>query len=281
MNSDKTTRSPQQRVPSPESRVPILECRNVSVSIGGQRVVESLDLQLGAGQSIGILGPNGAGKTTLLLTLAGVRPADSGDLELAGMNMPRMRRRAIAQRLGMLTQNTRFAFDARVLQVALSGRHPHIGPLGHESRQDFEAAQKALETVGLAALADRSCLELSGGEQRRLALATVLAQDPHVLLLDEPTNHLDPAHQVAVLDHLWRRLHQGNRAQIMALHDVNLATCYCTEVLMLGGDGRWEYGPTAEMLTEHRLSRLFGCPMRAVRDGRQTVFAVAGNLVQK
>jgi len=63
----------------------------------------------------------------------------------------------------------------------------------------------------------------------------------------------------------------------MALHDVNLATCYCTDVLMLFGQGRWELGPTAEMLSEHRLSRLFGCPIRAVRDGRQTVFAVAGS----
>ncbi|MFU8877865.1 MAG: ABC transporter ATP-binding protein [Wenzhouxiangellaceae bacterium] len=276
MNSDKTTRSPQQRVPSPESRVPILECRDVSVSIGGQRVVESLDLKLGAGQSIGILGPNGAGKTTLLLTLAGVRPADAGSLFLAGKDMGRIRRRQIARQLGMLTQNTRFAFEARVLQVALSGRHPHIRPLGRESARDLQLARKALDAVGLADLDERSCLELSGGEQRRLALATVLAQDPAVLLLDEPTNHLDPAHQVAVLDHLWRRLHQGNRAQILALHDVNLATCYCTDVLMLFGDGKWECGPTAEMLTEHRLSRLFGCPMRAVSDGRQTVFAVAG-----
>jgi iron complex transport system ATP-binding protein len=62
----------------------------------------------------------------------------------------------------------------------------------------------------------------------------------------------------------------------MALHDVNLATCYCTDVLMLHGDGRWALGPTGEMLTAERLSALFGCPIRAVSDGAQTVFAVAG-----
>lgn len=263
-----------------ESSAPILECRDLRVSIGGQRIVESFDLKLDSGQSIAILGPNGAGKTTLLLTLAGVRAADSGKLYLHASEMLRMRRKNVARQLGMLTQNTRFAFDARVLQVALSGRHPHIGTLGRESARDFELARRALEAVELVDLAERSCRELSGGEQRRLALATVLAQDPAVLLLDEPTNHLDPAHQVAVLDYLWRRLHQGKRAQILALHDVNLATCYCTDVLMLFGQGRWEYGPTAEMLTEHRLSRLFGCPIRAVRDGRQTVFAVAGQIHQ-
>ena len=258
------------------ARNQLLECRNLSVSIGGQRIVESLDLQVEAGQSIGILGPNGVGKTTLLLALAGVRPHDSGSITLNGHDTARLSRREIARRLGMLTQNTRFAFDADALEVALSGRHPHIGALGRESAADLEAARQALREVELEGLAGRSCRELSGGEQRRLALAVVLAQDPAVMLLDEPTNHLDPAHQVAVLDRLWLRVHQHQRCQVIALHDVNLATCYCTDVLMLFGDGRWAFGATAEMLTAERLSRLFGCEMRAVSDNHQTVFAVAG-----
>ena len=255
---------------------PILECRNLSVSIGGQRIVESLNLKVGAGQSIGVLGPNGVGKTTLLLALAGVRPHDAGTVELNGLDMTRLSRRQVARELGMLTQNTRFGFDADALEVALSGRHPHIGALGRESAADLEAARQALRDVELEGLAGRSCRELSGGEQRRLALAVVLAQDPALMLLDEPTNHLDPAHQVAILDQLWLRVHQQRRCQIIALHDVNLATCYCTDVLMLCGDGRWEFGPTGGMLTEQRLSTLFSCPIRAVSDGRQTVFAVAG-----
>ncbi|MGK7294973.1 MAG: ABC transporter ATP-binding protein [Candidatus Wenzhouxiangella sp. M2_3B_020] len=255
----------------------LLESRALSVSIAGKTVVRGLDLALGAGRSIGILGPNGVGKTTLLLALAAVRPVDSGTVLLDGWNVRRLSRRAIAQRLGMLTQNTRFAFDADALEVALSGRHPHLGPLGRESAEDIQRARRALAAVGLGDLADRSCRQLSGGEQRRLALAVVLAQDPGVMLLDEPTNHLDPARQVAILDGLWRRIHERRSGQILALHDVNLATCYCTDVLMLFGDGRWEFGTTAEMLTEHRLSRLFACPMRAVSDGRQTVFAVAGS----
>ena len=187
---------------------PILECRDLCVSIGGQRVVDSLDLEVSAGQSIGILGPNGVGKTTLLLALAGVRGKDAGTVSLDGRDMARLPRREIARGLGMLTQNTRFAFDASALEVALSGRHPHIGTLGRESAADIDTARKALEDVGLDALAERSCRELSGGEQRRLALATVLAQDPAVMLLDEPTNHLDPARQVAILDRLWLRVHR-------------------------------------------------------------------------
>jgi len=266
----------QQPTGNSEIRSPLLRVRGLSVSIGGQRIVEALDLDVDAGQAIGILGPNGVGKTTLLLALAGVRPHDGGSISLRGYDMARLARRAIARQLGMLTQNTRFAFDADALEVALSGRHPHIGALGRESAADVEAARQALRDVELDALAGRSCRELSGGEQRRLALAVVLAQDPAVMLLDEPTNHLDPAHQIAILDRLWLRVHEQRRCQVIALHDVNLATCYCTDVLMLFGDGRWEFGSTAQMLTADRLSRLFGCEIRAVSDHRQTVFAVAG-----
>lgn len=264
--------------PISENATPILECKNLRVSIGGQRIVESLDLEVSAGQSIGILGPNGVGKTTLLLALAGVRGKDTGGVSLHGQDMDALSRREIARGLGMLTQNTRFAFDASALEVALSGRHPHIGALGRESAADIDAARKALGAVGLDALTERSCRELSGGEQRRLALAVVLAQDPAVMLLDEPTNHLDPARQVEILDRLWLRVHQQRRCQVIALHDVNLATCYCTSVLMLFGDGRWEFGATAEMLTAKRLSSLFECEIRAISDQRQTVFAVAGGM---
>ena len=266
---------PPTSAPSAES-VPLLECRELSVSIGEVDVVDGLDLRLGPGRSIGILGPNGVGKTTLLLTLAGIRAPDAGEVLLNGRAMRRLRRSAVARTLGMLTQNTRFAFDASVLEVVLSGRHPHLGTLGRESADDFERARRAMAEVGLADLADRSCRELSGGEQRRLALAVVLAQDPDVMLLDEPTNHLDPAHQVDVLDRLWRRIHAPKRGQVIALHDINLATCYCTDVLMLFGGGEWTLGPAPEMLSEHRLSRLYRCPIRAVSDGAQTVFAVAG-----
>jgi iron complex transport system ATP-binding protein len=262
-------------VPSGSGSDALIECSGLSVSIGGRRVVDRLDLSLAAGQSLGVLGPNGAGKTTLLLTLAGVRAPESGSLRLAGRDMASLPRRDVARRLGMMTQNTRFAFDATVLEIALTGRHPHLGTLGRESAGDVEAAHRALAEVGLAGLDERSCQALSGGEQRRLALSVALAQDPDVLLLDEPTNHLDPAHQVAILDGLWRRLHARHGLQIMALHDINLATCYCTDVLMLDGHGQWALGATSEMLTAERLSALFGCPIRAVSDGAQTVFAVA------
>lgn len=254
----------------------LLESDGLSVRIGEVDVVQALDFSIRRGEFWGLLGPNGVGKTTLLKTLAGVFPADSGAIRLTGRPIERLPRRQIARQLGMLTQHTRYAFEASCEETALVGRHPHLKPWERERGSDRALARRALSELGLDVLAERSCMDLSGGESRRLALATLLVQDPDLFLLDEPTNHLDPANQVTILDVLGQRVRDQHKGAIMALHEVNLATCYCSHILMLFGDGQWAAGPTGQLLTAEQLSRLYQCRMRLVDDGQQQVFAIAG-----
>lgn len=253
----------------------LLEAKALSLSIGSVSICRALNLTIEAGQSWGVLGPNGVGKTTLLRALAGLQPVGQGELRLGAKPLGKLSRRQVARQLGMLSQHTDFVFEASCEETALVGRHPHLGPWGRERQEDRRLARQALDCLGLDGLADRSCMQLSGGEKRRLAMARLLVQDPAVMLLDEPSNHLDPSHQIMILDEVYRRVHQGQRAAIMALHEINLASCYCSHILMLFGDGQWEAGPTAELLEAGRLSRLYGCTMRLVDDGEQRVFAVA------
>jgi iron complex transport system ATP-binding protein len=254
----------------------LLQTEVLTVDIGTVRVTKALSLSIHPGQFWGLLGPNGVGKTTLLKTLAGIHPATSGQVLLGGQPMVSLKRRQIARQLGMLPQHTDYAFEASCEQTALVGRHPHLKAWSRESRADRALARQALAELGLLDLAERSCMDLSGGESRRLALAALLVQDPQLMLLDEPTNHLDPANQVTILNVLGERVRSAHKAAIMALHEVNLATCYCSHVLMLYGNGDWEAGPTAELLDAERLSRLYRCQVRLVDDGQQRVFAVAG-----
>ena len=254
----------------------LLEAKELSVRIGSVEVVRTLNLRIAPGQFWGLLGPNGVGKTTLLKTLAGVFASAGGDVRLRGRSIETLGRRQIARQLGMLTQHTGYAFEASCEQTALVGRHPHLTAWSRETAADRALARNALRELGLLELAERSCMNLSGGESRRLALATLLVQDPSVLLLDEPTNHLDPANQVTILDVLGQRVRSQNKGAIMALHEVNLATCYCSHVLMLYGNGEWAAGATSDLLTAANLSRLYRCRMRLVDDGQQKVFAVAG-----
>jgi len=186
-----------------------------------------------------------------------------------------MRRQQVAKRLALLPQDTDDIFPATVLDTALVGRHPHIGRLRWESPADHERARESLAMVGIADLADRDVLSLSGGERRRLAIAQVLTQAPDVYLLDEPTNHLDPQHQVDTL-RIFRRAADNGAGVIASLHDVNLAARVADRCLLLFGDGRWQFGATDEVLDEARLEALFETPMEAVRWRDRRLFVASG-----
>ncbi len=236
----------------------LLRTVSLDVGIAGRSLLRGLNLTVHAGQCWGLLGTNGSGKTTLLHTLAGLRPALGGSLWLQGAPLARLPRRQVAQCLGLLPQDNSDSFPASVLDTALIGRHPHLGRWHSETAADLECARRALQQVDLAGMEDRPCSTLSGGERRRLALATLLTQAPRLMLLDEPTNHLDLNHQVATLQHLRHLADSGEHAVVMALHDINLTARYCDHVLMLSGDGRWQAGPAAELLNAERLSQLYG-----------------------
>lgn len=242
----------------------LLRAVSLDIAVAGQRLLQQLNLTVSCGQCWALLGANGAGKTTLLHTLAGLRLAQGGSLWLQGAPLARLPRRTIAQRLGLLPQDSNDGFPATVLETALIGRHPYLGRWQNESARDLALARQALAQVGLAGHEGRLCHTLSGGERRRLALATLLTQAPRLLLLDEPTNHLDLHHQIAALRHLRGLTDSGEHGVLMALHDVNLAARYCDHALLLFGDGQWQAGPAATLLTTDTLSQLYRHPIAEV-----------------
>lgn len=254
---------------------PLLSCTDINVSVPHRSLVNELQLELQRGELLAVLGQNGAGKTLTLLTLAGLRAAESGQVHVVGNELGTAARSEIARHLALLPQDVEDIFPTTVMDTALIGRHPHIDRLRWESAEDFAIATQALHTMGLADLAQRDILTLSGGERRRLAIAQVLTQQPDIYLLDEPTNHLDPQHQLDAM-RIFRRAADAGAGVIATLHDINLAVRFADRCLLLFGDGRWELGASSEVLTEERLSDLFATPMEAVPWRSHTLF-VAGS----
>ncbi|MEO8755741.1 MAG: ABC transporter ATP-binding protein [Casimicrobiaceae bacterium] len=253
---------------------PLLECRNVTLTVPGRVLCRDVSFAVQAGECWVIVGPNGTGKTTLLSTLAGLRTPAAGAILLEGRAISAVSTRTRAMRIGLLPQDDFDAFPDTALEIALAGRHPHVPRWRGESALDIARAEDALAAVGMAEAASRNVQTLSGGERRRVALAMLLAQDPAVMLLDEPTSHLDIAHEVRTLELLEQRARGDRHAVVMALHDLALAARHATHAILFGFD-EVASGPAADLLTVDRLSALYGQPLVAIAHPRGTAFLPA------
>jgi len=234
----------------------VLTADTIEVHAGRRVLVSALTLSVRTGEILAVLGRNGTGKTLTLHTLAGLRPPHSGTVRVGDVPIGTLPRRSVARHIGVLFQDLDIGLSSTAFDAVLIGRYPHLAPWQWETEADRRIARDALERVGLAGFEARQTGTLSGGEQRRVALAALLAQSPQVFALDEPTNHLDPHHQLAVF-RMLRELATAGRTVIATVHDPTLAARFADRALLLYGDGRWRLGPVDEALTEETLSELY------------------------
>jgi iron complex transport system ATP-binding protein len=247
-----------------------LQCDQLNVAVNGRVLVRDLNLDIEPGSFVCILGTNGVGKTLTLHTLAGIRDPSANNVTLCGDLLTALPRRVIARRLGLLLQIQEDAFPLTVMESVLMGRYPRLSIWQWPGPEDEAAAHKALASFDLQGLEHRLLTHLSGGERERLALATLMTQDPDIWLLDEPMNHLDPHHQLEVLRTLQQVSQQG-RIVVASLHNPAMAMRYADHALLLYGDGEWEFGTTDNLLQADRLERLYQTPFASFSDGTHEV----------
>ncbi len=250
---------------------PLLEADSLRVAVPGRVLVDGLSCQFQAGELVALLGGNGSGKSLLLRTLAGLRPPTAGRVLLAGEPVESLARRDIARRLGFLPQDPESATQGGVAESVMLGRFAHLGFWEPAGDSDAARVERALEQAGIAGLAGRELGTLSGGEQRRAAIARLLVQAPSIYLLDEPTNHLDPAQQLAVLKTMHALSREGSTV-IVSLHDPNLALRFADRVALLAGDGNVEL-VEARTLEPGHLGRLYGLRYAEALLGGQRIMA--------
>lgn len=254
-----------------------LHARDLIINVPSRADGFPLNMSIESGQVWGVLGLNGAGKTTLLHTLAGLLPARSGQVTLHNTPLAQLKRRDIAQQLGLVFQERQDSFPATVLETALIGRHPWLSAWESEQAADLQRAQQALAALDVEHLSERLLSTLSGGERQRVAIATLMTQNPDIWLLDEPTNHLDLHHQVKVM-RLLREQAALSKTVFMCLHDLNLAARWCSHVLLLYSNGDACWGPAPTMLKPSALEQLYKQKLMTVEvDGAPVFVPVCSN----
>ena len=238
------------------------EACGLTVALGGRPVLWNIDLRLPAHGMAAIVGPNGAGKSTLFKAALGLVSALTGEVRLLGEPVARVRRR-IAYMPQRNSVDWDFPVSAR--DVAAMGLYGRAGWFRRLSKRDLQAADAALERVGLGEFRHRQIGRLSGGQQQRVFLARALAQEADLLLLDEPFSGIDAASEAAILDAL-ACLESEKRRVVCIHHDLSTVAAYFDHVTVLNAVVIASGSP-AEALGEESLRRAYdtsGLKPRAV-----------------
>jgi len=193
---------------------------------GGHIALDGIDLHVGHGERVAVLGPNGAGKTTLMLHLNGLLTASGGELEVAGIRVERRSLPELRGRVGLVFQDP----DDQLFMPTVR-EDVAFGPLNMGLDRDEVAARvdQALGAVRMAHAIDRAPHQLSQGERRRVAIATVLAMGPKLLVLDEPSANLDPRARRELLE----LLAEIDRTMLIVTHDLPFAAELCERAVIL------------------------------------------------
>jgi branched-chain amino acid transport system ATP-binding protein len=211
----------------------ILETSGLTISFGGVRAIDGVDISIESGQVFSIIGPNGSGKTTLYNLVSGIYTPGDGSIRIAGEEVVGLAPDQLARRgLSRTFQNLQIFSRMSVLENVMVGRHRHertgiLADLIHwptvarQNKATAEAARAALARVGLADSADRPANSLAYGALKRLEIARALASEPKLLLLDEPAAGCNPV-ETQEIDGVIRSIVKDGITVVLVEHDMRL-----------------------------------------------------------
>lgn len=222
---------------------------------GPTRAVDSVDLTIRDGETVGIVGPNGSGKTTLAKHLNGLHEPDSGSVEWRGRLVPELSMTEIGRHVGYVFQNPDHQLFASTVREEVAFGPENFGLTGNELDR---RVREAIETVELDPLIERDPFSLSKGQRQRVALAGILATDPEAIVFDEPTTGLDAAQQERFLDLVARLNREEGLTVVMVTHDMETIARYAPRTIVLE-EGRKTYdGPSRELFADSERLDAYG-----------------------
>lgn len=235
----------------------LITVENLEVGYGRTPVIQGVSTNFSPGRVTALVGPNGCGKSTLLKAIMGFLPVSRGHAMLDGEQISKIGRKALARRIAYLPQECHcpdYMTLGELVELGAYGRQPLAGGPSESDRALF---RQALETVGLADRSHCHVNTLSGGQRQRAWIAMVLAQNTDIILMDEPVNHLDMKYQYAVMLLVRNLSRLQGKTVIVVLHDLNLASAFTDEVIMLRAGKIAASGSVRETMTTENIADVF------------------------
>lgn len=235
----------------------IFEIKDGQFSYGKTTILQDLNFSLQQKKFYGLIGPNGSGKSTMINLLMATNTLQSGTIKFRSTPLESFSRRQLAKHLALVPQNITVGFDYSVHDIVLMGRHPHIPRFSPPSEKDLKIVSHAIKLLDIEHLKKRPVTQLSGGEKQRVIVARALAQDTEVLVLDEATSNLDIEHSLEIMRILRNLVDSKNTTVIAAIHDLNLASAFCDDLIVLNNTAVYDIGPVKAVLTTALLHDVF------------------------
>ena len=255
------------------SSAPMLAAHALGFGYGAKVVGRDVDLEVRPGEVLCLLGPNGSGKTTLFKTMLGLIAPQTGEVRVGGAPIASLSRQEVARRTAFVPQAHAAHFPFRVLDMVVMGRTAHLGLFASPTREDRRKALDALESLGIADLAEAEYTRISGGQRQLALIARALAQDAPAIVMDEPTASLDFGNQVVVLSEV-KRLAAKGLAVLLSTHDPDHAFSIGDRVALLDRGRLIAQGSPHDVLTPERLRAVYGVSVAVERLSQgQTVCA--------
>lgn len=231
------------------------QAKNVSVALGGRRVVSNVDFEINQGELIALIGPNGAGKSTFVKALAGLYPYE-GEIKVMGETTQKGQS-FCARAISYIAQSREVHWPLTVERVVALGRLPHLQPWQKLSGDDLVIIEAAMRETDVFHLRNRTIDRLAGGERALVLIARGLATQPSLILADEPVAGLDPGHQIQVMELLKARAASAS-AVLVVLHDLALAARFCDKIYLIHQGKILQSGPARRVLSKDNLEISYG-----------------------
>nr|WP_208920417.1 ABC transporter ATP-binding protein [Paenibacillus uliginis] len=245
----------------------LLTTEHMTLGYGSSIIINELSIEIPVGKITVLIGSNGCGKSTILRSLARLLKPIQGQVFLDGQPISELKSKQLAKKLSILPQGPQAPEGVTVRQLVKQGRYPYQGLLQNSwSVKDQEMVEQALTVTGTQEFADQPVSSLSGGQRQRAWIAMTLAQHTPIILLDEPTTYLDMAHQIEVLDLLFKLNREEQRTIVMVLHDLNLACRYADHLLAVKNKTVVKVGAPEDIMTIELLKDVFGLQCKIYRD---------------
>lgn len=236
----------------------IINIENLNFGYGERQILNNLSLSIDKKKLVGILGPNGCGKSTLLKNILGYLHISSGTIKIANKNSKEFSQKEKSKLISLVPQKSQLMSAMSVEEFVLMGRLPHLeNSWKGYSREDRELAEKALNSLDLERFKKRTATTLSGGEFQRVLLARTITQDTEIILLDEPTSALDLNHAIELMEKVKEIVRKEGKTAVAVLHDLNLASLFCDELIMLKNGKLFCKGTPKEVLTKENLKEVY------------------------